>query len=207
MFTDPLLEKMNDIRTSGGSYADIITMRKREQTLGAQFALYYSGYQASDGGIILGALTPANRDAFRRVFELEGENSDSPDYDALDPDNVRKGDEFKEMIRQKMRSRTVAEWIEVFDQAGAPFAPVNFPEEIREDPQVQAEGLFVDVVHEVTGEQSIVAPVFEMSATPTRVAGAAPPLGRDTREILLESGWPAEDVDRFIAEQVVTVRE
>jgi crotonobetainyl-CoA:carnitine CoA-transferase CaiB-like acyl-CoA transferase len=182
-------------------------MRKREQSLGTQFALYYSGYQASDGGVILGALTPANRDAFRRVFELEGEDSDSPDYDALDPENIRKGEQFKETIRQKMRSKTVAEWIEIFEAAGAPFAPVNFPEEIREDPQVQAEELFVDLIHEVTGEQSVVAPVFEMSATPTRVAGAAPPLGRDTREILLESGWPAAEVDRLASEGVVFVRE
>jgi crotonobetainyl-CoA:carnitine CoA-transferase CaiB-like acyl-CoA transferase len=84
---------------------------------------------------------------------------------------------------------------------------VNFPEEIREDPQVQAEELFVDLVHEVTGEQSLVAPVFEMSATPTRVTRAAPPLGRDTREILLESGWPAAEIDRLASEGVVFVRE
>lgn len=207
MFTDPTLQKMNEVRASGGSYADLITMRKREQTLGTQFALYYSGYQASDGGVILGALTPANRDAFRRVFELEGEDSDSPDYDALNPDNIRKGEEFKEAIREKMRSKTVAEWVEIFEVAGAPFAPVNFPEEIRDDPQVQAEGLFVDLVHEVTGAQSVVAPVFEMSATPTQVTRAAPPLGRDTREIMIEGGWAAEDVDRLAAAGVVFARE
>ena len=203
MFTDVVVEQMNEVRAAGGSYSDLIQMRAERQTTGTQFALYYSGYQASDGGIILGALTPANRDAFRRVLELEGEDSDSPDYDALDPKNVRKGDEFKELIREKIRSKTVAEWVEIFDTAGAPVAPVHFPEELRGDPQIEAEELFVDVVHEVTGEQTVVAPVFEMSATPTRVQGAAPPLGRDTRELLLEGGWAAEEADRLLAEGVV----
>jgi crotonobetainyl-CoA:carnitine CoA-transferase CaiB-like acyl-CoA transferase len=182
-------------------------MREGERSMGAQFALYYRGYQAKDGGVILGALTPANRDAFRRALELEGEDSDDPDYDALDPENVRKGDEFKEIIRQKMRTRTVAEWLEIFDAQGAPVAPVKFPEELRSDPQVQAEGLFVDLVHEVTGEQSVVAPVFEMSATPTQVTRPAPPLGRDTREILLEGGWTTEEVEGLLAVGVVYSRD
>lgn len=207
LFADVTRKKMEGVRASGGSYADLIAVRTGESSLGTQFALYYAGYQAKDGGIILGALTPANRDAFRHVLGLEGEDSDRPDYDALDPANIRKGDEFKEIIRQKMRSKTVVEWIEAFEAAGAPAAPVNFPEEVREDPQVRAEQLFVDLVHEVTGAQSIVAPVFEMSATPTRVIGAAPALGRHTREILLEAGWPAADIDRMAAEGTVFVRE
>jgi crotonobetainyl-CoA:carnitine CoA-transferase CaiB-like acyl-CoA transferase len=61
-------------------------------------------------------------------------------------------------------------------------------------------------VHEVTGEQSIVAPVFEMSATPTAVTHAAPPLGRDTREVLLEAGYSAEEIDRLAGEHVVFER-
>jgi len=207
MFSDVTVQKMNEIRASGGSYSDLIKMREGERSMGAQFALYYSGYQAKDGGLILGALTPANRDAFRRALELEGEDSDDPDYDALDPENVRKGDEFKEIIRQKMRTRTVAEWLDIFDAQGAPVAPVNFPEELRDDPQVRAEGLFVDLVHEVTGEQSVVAPVFEMSATPTQVTRPAPPLGRDTREILLEGGWSAEEVEQLVGGGVVYARD
>lgn len=207
MFADVTVQKMNDIRASGGSYSDLIRMRDEERNMGTQFALYYSGYQAKDGGLILGALTPANRNAFRRALELEGEDSDDPDYDALAPENVRKGEEFKQLIRDRIRTKTVAEWLEIFDAAGAPVAPVNFPEELREDPQVQAEGLFVDLVHEVTGPQSVVAPVFEMSATPTRVTHASPPLGRDTRELLLEGGWAADEVERLLADGVVYQRD
>ncbi len=203
MFADVVVGKMEEIRASGGSYSDLIHMRAEQQSTGTQFALYYSGYQAKDGGIILGALTPANRDALRGALELEGEDSDSPDYDALDPENVRKGEEFKELIRQKIRSKTVADWLAIFDAAGAPVAPVHFPEELRGDPQIEAEGLFVDLVHDVTGEQSVVAPVFEMSVTPTSVTRAAPPLGRDTRELLLEAGWTPEEVDGLLSDGVV----
>ncbi|HRC63278.1 MAG TPA: CoA transferase, partial [Dehalococcoidia bacterium] len=97
--------------------------------------------------------------------------------------------------------------LEIFDAHGAPVAPVNFPEELRDDPQVQAEGLFVDLVHEVTGEQSVVAPVFEMSATPTQVTRPSPPLGRDTREVLIEGGWSAEEVEQLVSGGVVYARD
>jgi crotonobetainyl-CoA:carnitine CoA-transferase CaiB-like acyl-CoA transferase len=195
LFSDVTRKRLEDTRAAGGSYADLIEARTSQASMGTQFALYYNGYQAKDGGVILGALTPANRDAFRRVFELEGEHSDSPDYDALDPENERLGEQFKEQIREKMRTHTVAEWIEIFEANGAPAAPVNFPEEVREDPQVQAEGIFVDLVHDLTGEQSVVGPLFEMSGTPTEARAASPPLGRDTREVLLEAGMTAAEVD------------
>jgi hypothetical protein len=48
--------------------------------------LYYRGYQAQDGAIALGALTPQTRDPARKVLGiLGGELSDSPQFDAAHP--------------------------------------------------------------------------------------------------------------------------
>ncbi len=196
LFDDVTRQEMQATRAAGGSYAELVRVRTEQRFTGG---LYYSGYAAKDGGIILGALTKTNRDGFRRVLGLERENSDEPGYDVLDPENQRTALHFKEVMRAKMRERTVAEWIEVFDAAGLPSAPVNFPEEIRGDPQIQAEGIFVDIEHDLTGSQSVVGPVLEMSATPTVVRGASPPLGRDTRGVLLEAGWTAADVDALLS--------
>jgi crotonobetainyl-CoA:carnitine CoA-transferase CaiB-like acyl-CoA transferase len=203
LFTDPMLEEMRAIRQRGGGYQELVAMRQGRRSLGTQFALYYSGYETRDGGIILGALSPANRAAFRQALDLEGEHSDDPDYDALDPENIRLGEQFKEEIRSKMRTKTVAEWLEIFDRAGAPAAPVNFPEELLDDPQARAEGIFVDLVHEVTGPTTVVGPLFEMSLTPTAVQSASPPLARDTRAVLEEAGWSSAEIEGLVASGIV----
>ena len=200
LFDDVVRRQLKETRAAGGSYAELLEVRSAQRFTGG---LYYAGYAAKDGGIILGALTRANRDAFRQVLEMDGENSDEPDYDVLDPENQRQAEHFKDLLRAKLRERSVAEWIEIFDAAGVPSAPVNFPEEIRDDPQVQAEGIFVDLEHEVTGPQSVVGPVFEMSATPTAASGASPPLARHTREVLSGAGWSNAEIEDLVSSGVV----
>jgi crotonobetainyl-CoA:carnitine CoA-transferase CaiB-like acyl-CoA transferase len=191
LFDDAVRQQMQATREAGGGYAELVRIRTEQRFTGG---LYYSGYSAKDGGIILGALTKTNRDGFRRVLGMEDEHSDEPGFDVLDPENQRRTLHFKDELREKMRERTVAEWIATFDVAGLPCAPVNFPEEIRDDPQVQAEGIFVDLVHDLTGEQAVVGPVLEMSATPTVTDKASPPLGRDTRGVLEEAGWSEVEI-------------
>ncbi|MDA1061476.1 MAG: CoA transferase [Chloroflexi bacterium] len=80
---------------------------------------------------------------------------------------------------------------------------MNFPEEIRDDPQVQAEGLFVDLEHDITGPQSVMGPVLEMSVTPTAARRASPPLARHTREVLSDAGWSEQEVEALIGSGVV----
>lgn len=196
LFDDVIRAQMDAARAAGGSYGDLIRIRTEQRFAGG---LYYSAYAAKDGGIILGALTKTNRDGFRAILGMEDEPSDQPGHDVLDPESQRLAIHFKEVIRAKMRERTVAEWIDIFDAAGLPAAPVNFPEEIRDDPQVQAEGIFVPLEHDLTGPQSVVGPVVEMSATPTVARLASPPLGRDTRGVLLEAGYTDSDVDTLLA--------
>jgi crotonobetainyl-CoA:carnitine CoA-transferase CaiB-like acyl-CoA transferase len=102
-----------------------------------------------------------------------------------------------------MRERTVAEWVEAFRVAGAPVAPVNFPEEMSDDPQVAAEGLMVELEHALTGRQRLVGPVIEMSATPPEVRRASPTVGQHSREVLAEWGLAAGEVETLVASGVV----
>lgn len=134
LFDDVIRAEMDATRAAGGGYPELIRVRTEGTYTGG---LYYAGYSAKDGGIILGALTKTSRDAFRKLLGLEDEPSDQPGHDVLDPENQRLALHFKEVMRTKMRERTVAEWIEIFDAAGLPAAPVNFPEEIATTPQVR----------------------------------------------------------------------
>ena len=203
-FDDVTRAEMEATRKAGGSYPELIKVRQERILTGG---LFYGGYAAKDGGVVLGALTRINRDGFREVLGLQEEDSDDPDYDVLDPENQQKMEYWAGVMREKMREHTVAEWIEIFDDAGLPASPVNFPEEIRFDPQVQAEGIFADLEHDKTGPQSFVGPVLEMSKTPTAARMAAPPLARDTRAVLGEGGYSAAEIEDLVARAVVDARD
>ncbi len=203
-FDDVTRAEMQATREAGGSYPELIKVRQERILTGG---LFYGGYAAKDGGVVLGALTRINRDGFREVLGLQEEDSDDPDYDVLDPANQRKMEYWAGVMRQKMREHTVAEWIRIFDEAGLPASPVNFPEEIRMDPQVRAEGIFADLEHDKTGPQSFVGPVLEMSKTPTAARMAAPPLARDTRAVLGEGGYSPAEIEDLVARSVVDARD
>ncbi len=191
---DPLVAEIEQLRASGGSYDSVLDVRHQLRRLRAAFRLYYGGYRTRDGAIVLGALTKANRDGMRAVLGIEGERSDEPDYDARDPQNLAEAGRRLEAIREQMLTRTAAEWVADFDAAGVPATVVQLPEQMADDPQVQADGMIWELDHEVTGPQRVVGPVLTMSRTPTAASGAAPDLGSDNDALLAEVGLSVSEV-------------
>ena len=86
------------------------------------------------------------------------------------------------------------EWETAFEAAGVPVSPLNLPEELADDRQVQALGIMVELEHELTGPQRVVGPVVELSETPTSVQGPAPTLGRHTDEVLMDAGLDTQSI-------------
>jgi len=191
---DPMME---EIVAAGGSYDSMLAIRKRQQALRTSFRLYYGGYKAKDGAVVLGALTKANRDKMRQVLGGEAEDSDSPDYDSLAPESQETAETWKEHYRALFLTRTVDEWVRLFDAVGVPASPVRPPEVLADDPQVQADEMVWDVEHSVTGRQRVVGPAVLMSETPTRVQRAAPALGEHSAEVLIEHGFAPEEIAKL----------
>jgi formyl-CoA transferase len=190
---DQMLAEIEESLAAGNSYDSLLAIRKRRGGLRVAFRLYYGGYRAKDGAVVLGALTKTNRDKMREVIGFPEEDSDQPGYDSMDPANIERAHEWKRRFRARFLERTVAEWVRDFDAAGVPVSAVRNPEVLSEDPQVKADGMMWDLEHSVTGPQSVVGPAVQMSATPTRVQRAAPALGEHTLEILAGAGVsPAE---------------
>ncbi|MYA18737.1 MAG: CoA transferase [Chloroflexi bacterium] len=202
---DPTMERINELRAAGATYEEIIAAREERHALGTTFALYYSGYRVEDGAIILGALTKPNRDAIRSVLGIEEENSDDPDYDSLDPENIASAAEWKRIIREKFLGGTVAYWIDALQSVGVPVAPVNLPEEVADDSQVLEDGMMCEVTHELTGPQRIVAPLVKLSDAPAAVRAPSPVLGSHTSEVLREAGYSAEEIESLIGSGAVEV--
>jgi crotonobetainyl-CoA:carnitine CoA-transferase CaiB-like acyl-CoA transferase len=205
---DQMMARVDEIKANGGSYDEIIAARDSLQTLRVAFRLYYGGYRAKDGGVVLGALTKANRDGMRQVLGIYGEeDSDREGYDAYDDENQRVALEWRQRIREIFLTKTVDEWVRLFDEAGVPVAPVQFPEEMADDPQVWADQMTWELEHSVTGPQRVMGPAVAMSVTPTRAYRPAPAYGEHSSEVLVEAGLSVDEVAELCASGVVHARE
>ena len=204
---DRMLEDVRAVRKRGGSYGEILEARGTLEAQRSAFRLYYGGYRARDGGVVLGALTPANRDQMRRVLGAEAENSDSEGYDSYDPESQRQAVRWKQHFRELFLKKSALEWVRLFDEAGVPVAPVHLPEEMSENEQVLADGMITEQVHTVSGPQRLVSPAVTMSATPTRVQRAAPALGEHSAEVLIEAGLTPDAVAELVAAGVIFERQ
>jgi CoA:oxalate CoA-transferase len=173
-------------RAAGSSYAELVSVRTELGIRGSPMSLYFSGYCAKDGGLVLGALTPANRDVLRRALGIDDDPSDEPGFDGSDPANQAKIEALRERIRVILSKKSVDEWMEIFNEAGAPAAPVVLPEDLPEHPQASLH--FMELHSEVTGPQKLVRPLVDLSESFVAKRSAAPSAGAHSSRVLLEIG-------------------
>ena len=191
---EPLRQMMSELRESGASYAEMIEARRSRPNQGKAFRIYYSAYPVKDGAIVLGALTPQNRDQIRTALEITDDPTDDDDFNAIGPEADTIVARVEAQIRSKLATGTMAEWIATLDAEGAPASPVNWLEDMADDPQVVAMNLMPLIDHPLTGPERQVGPLISMSKTETGTNRSAPPLDSETDAILREHGFNDDEI-------------
>lgn len=95
------------------------------------------------------------------------------------------------LIAQTLLERTTAEWLALFGELEIPVAPIQTPDDLFDDPHLNAIGLFETVDTEHGPVRFPGVPTW-FSRTPGRVAGPAPELGAHTADVLAEVGALSE---------------
>lgn len=90
------------------------------------------------------------------------------------------------LMRQVTVMRGTRAWIELFETVGVPCGPINTIADVFADPQVQARGMQMEMMHPAAGPIPLVASPIRMSGTPVQYRSAPPQLGQDTRRVLAE---------------------
>jgi alpha-methylacyl-CoA racemase len=145
---------------------------------------YYDLYETSDGRhMSVGALEPQFYDVF---VELLGIREQAPDrYDPTQAAALRT------LIADTFRTRTQAEWVEVFEGTDACVAGIVPISEAVEHPHIKARGVLVE-----RGGFVQPAPAPRFSRTAAAIGRVAESAGDSTRAAL--AAWGIDDVDRLL---------
>ena len=100
---------------------------------------------------------------------------------------ARQIDKVYALLAQTMLERTTQEWLTLFRKLDIPAAPLRTPQELFDNPHLNAVGLF-ETVQTPQGPVRMPGVPTWFSRTPGKVAGPAPELGAHTREILASLG-------------------
>jgi len=106
-------------------------------------------------------------------------------------------------VQDLLRTMTAAEIIALADRAGLPYAPIAKPEDLFEDPHLNASGGLADTLLP-TGKHAKL-PILPLDLDGKRLTKRLDPpaAGEQSREILAGLGYAAAEIDRLAAAGIV----
>lgn len=102
-------------------------------------------------------------------------------------------------IQASLSSRTMAAWLECFEAAGVPCAPINTIDRVFQDPQVKYRGLQISI-----DGMPLVANPIRYSKSRMNYQRPPPTLGQDTAEVLTKKlGLSGAEIDELLEQGVI----
>jgi alpha-methylacyl-CoA racemase len=158
-------------------------------------APWYDVYETADGKYMaVGALEPPFFAALLAGLGIDASSLSHP----MDPSGWPA---MREAFASAFRSRTRAQWCEVFDDVDACVSPVLGLGEVEANPHMGARGVIV------RGHANVPqpAPAPRLERTPARPASPAPREGEHGIEVLSELGYGRDEVDALLAEGAIAL--
>jgi alpha-methylacyl-CoA racemase len=185
-----------DISMTEGSLAFLHMHLGARLMMGAEAGPLQRGAEALNGGYACYGLYRTQDDRWLAVGSLEPKFFgglcavlDRPDLMPGGYDTAEEGAKTRRELEAIFSSKPIAHWVELFRQHDLCVEPVNEGDEVLNDPQLVARGLFVkagDVMHLKTP--------LHFGPMPTR---PSPALGADQDVVLREAGFSADEIARL----------
>jgi crotonobetainyl-CoA:carnitine CoA-transferase CaiB-like acyl-CoA transferase len=161
-------------------------------------------FATTDGHI---CVLPYNDKHWRRFFELidKSELVSDPRFasQAARSENI---DALYAIVAEAIQTRSSAAWLETLEAADIPCGPLYQPDDLFDDPHLQAVGMFPEVEHPSEGTLHNIKPPVSFSKTPGGLYRHAESLGASTAEVLAEVGYDAAAIERLAAAGVIQGR-
>ncbi|MBK7659437.1 MAG: CoA transferase [Betaproteobacteria bacterium] len=156
------------------------------------------------GSLYLSANTPHFWAALCELAEL-GDLAADPRYDTVKK-RAANAAQIVPKLRAALATRTALDWEERFGER-VPCAAVRSVEEMFDHPQVVAEGLIDTYEHAKAGRFRGFREPVRFGGEPAPTPRAAPLFGEHARELLLEAGYGAPEIDALLAAGAVPAPE
>lgn len=147
----------------------------------------YGAFATSDGFIIVAF------PKLKTLGEVIGEDSFLIMNDEVD--TWARRDEIFAKTRDKLKTKTSAEWLELLRAADIWCGPVYGYADLVDDEQIKHNGTFVEYEHPTEGKVKTPGFPIRFSKTPSTVDRGAPVTGQDTRDVLAEAGYAADKIE------------
>ncbi len=155
----------------------------------------YDVFETQDDPVFIGVVTDALWEKFCALFGLNDLWAD----ETIRANNQRvlARDRILPRIRELVGQMTRAEVIAKLDGTGMPFAPIGKPEELFDDPHLNAGGM-EPVTLDTGAETKLPTIPLEMDGKRPGAPSALPKPGADARAVLADLGYSAERIASLI---------
>jgi len=162
----------------------------------------YDVFEAGDGERVFAAVVSDTQ--WRKFCESFGFADFLADATlAKNTERVRQRDRTLPIIRERFKQFDKAALMAKLEATGLPFAPIAKPEELFDDPHLNAAGGLVPVTLPDGRTTKLPALPIEMAGRRFGLRHDLPGIGANNRELLMARGLSAADVDGLIAQGVL----
>lgn len=118
-------------------------------------------------------------------------------------DRVRAREWMMPILRAQLAGRSAAELSAMFEANELPFAPITRPEELFDDPHLNATGGLAAVRMNDGSASKVPLMPFTLGGKRPGIRLQPPLLGEHTRELLQEVGYSAAEIDAFKSHRII----
>ena len=156
----------------------------------------YQAFETRDGWITIGGSNQTNFARLTQVLEVPELLADPRFID--NQARMAHRPVLVDLLTERFKRKPSAAWLAALAAAGVPAGPVLTIAEMLAHPQVLARDMVVQTAHPTVGETKAIGCPIKFSATPARVRRPAPLFGEHTREVLLEFGIAAAEIQSLL---------
>lgn len=168
-----------------------------------KWAVYDYFETADDETIFFGLMSDEQWERFAAEFGIEDVLDDPELQD--ESGRVEHRDRLQDVVREVVASHPRDEMLERLEEIRVPYAPLQTPADLLDDPHLTSGGKMTAVSRgDGNGEMSLPLPPMEGAFFDYDTGGvSSPALGEHTRECLAEAGYSGEEIERLLDEGVV----